>query len=106
MTRLTVISVISPPQFIPEIRMCDGDERFCSFRERLAPQIGNAILGDDYVDISPGCADTGAFIKVRDNPGCLASLSCRMEGQNGSAAFRMRCAADKVRLSSDAAVLF
>jgi hypothetical protein len=47
MTKLKVVFVISPPQFIPEIRMSDGDERFCSFRERLAPQIGNAILGDD-----------------------------------------------------------
>ena len=48
-----------------EIRMCDGDERFCALRDRLSLQVDHAVFRDDVHHVGARRGDDVAGRQVQ-----------------------------------------
>ncbi len=69
-----------PHQLLPELRRGDVDERLHPLADRLAVQIGHAVLGDDVVDVVAGRDHARALLQHRHDAADGAVL-----GRAGSA---------------------
>ena len=88
----------------PEFGMGDVDEVEDPFADALAVQVGDAVFGDDVMDVAAGGDDACAFGEVRDDSADLACAGGGGHSDDGLAAPAAGGAADEIDLAADAAV--
>jgi hypothetical protein len=88
------------PKLVSEARVGDADQRFGTLTQRSAAKMGDAVLGDDFVDIGARTYDAGSGIEHGDDPGNRALLGGGRKGDNRSSAPRAEGASDEVGLPS------
>jgi hypothetical protein len=82
--------------------MRDGCEPRGAFGERAAAQIGDAVFGDDEVDVGTSGRDRASAERRHDAR--MLSVRCRRRQRNDrSAAWRRLCAAHEIYLAADCA---
>src|SRR5687767_12101379 len=88
-------------QLLAVVGARDGDERARALAQVLAVEVGDAVLGDDVVDVRARGDDARALLEVGDDAR-LAARGRRGERDDGLAALGERRAADEVHLAADA----
>ncbi len=80
--------------------MADVDQGFASFTQGLPVEVGDAMFGDDVVDVTPACHDPCSGSDL----GTDLRNTLRRERRNRDdrfAAFAPGCASDEVHLPAD-----
>ena len=88
------------PQGVPEIGVSDFNEGFRPLAEGFAPKLGDAVLGDDVVDIIAGGGHRRAGVQEGDDLGDLALAGGGGHGHDGPAALAHIGPPDKVNLAT------
>ena len=91
-------------QFFPEIGVSYFDECYRAFRDRLAEEIGHAVLGNDIVHFRPGERDAFAGKQPRPDARDLSVIRGRAQANNRLTALRASRSAVKFRHGGDAAI--
>ena len=82
--------------------MCDGDKLLCSLTEASAAQVGDAVLGDNVVNIVLTCGADCARSEDGLDLAYRAALCGGGEGDEALAALGLACASDIVDLAARA----
>src|SRR3990172_10962045 len=73
-------------QLLSKIRVGDGDELLGALAQALALKAGDAVLGDDVVDVVAGHGGHGAGLELGHDAGDGAALGRREQGVDATAA--------------------
>jgi hypothetical protein len=87
-----------------EVGVGDVDELLGALADGAAVEGGDAVFGDDVVDVVAGGDDAGAFVEHGDDAADGVVFGGGEEGDDGQAVFGAGGAADEVELAADAAV--
>jgi hypothetical protein len=91
-------------QVIPKLRVRNVDQSQRPLTHVFPVKTGDAIFGNDIVDISPGRHNAGARLQARRDPRGLSVRSRGRQRDDGFAAVAPGGAADEINLAAKAAV--
>ena len=70
-------------QRLPKVRMCDLCQFDGALIDALAPKLGDAVFGDDEVDVGPKARQPGTFSQLSYNTGNTSADGSGRQGDDG-----------------------
>ena len=91
-------------EVVPELGVGDLRQFHDALINTFALKLGDPVFGDDKVDVTAGCGNTGALAEMGYNAGHLAVLGRGRQGNDRKPAFGHGTAPQEIDLVPDAAV--